>query len=280
MTKFLIPILTLIIFTSCQKEFSESNDGQQPTEEGGRLVKLLKISGTNNSDTSKTEYSYDLSGNLEIEKTEMKVRLGNGTTDVKHFYTHYYRDPLGRIIKVARKGPYSDNGNNVDTLFDYVTYKSATSKQVKDINNGARVYIYADSSDRVSATEEYMPWPNPTDPAKVVVRHIYIYDEDGNIEKRREYTDLDGNGVFEENALYMFSYDDKKNPLYSKDDALIEWRWALMSPGNVVKQINIFFNSAGGDEILTDYEYRPDNLPRSGVYILGSDPIILKYYYE
>ena len=197
MTRILIPLFSLIIITSCQKEFSESNDGEQPTEDSipanGRLVKLLMISGTNNSDTSRTEYSYDLAGNLEIEKTTMKVKLANGSYDVKNFYTRYYRDALmGRIVKIARKGPYSDNGNNVDTLFDYVTYKSTTSNLVKDINNGARVYEY-DAYGRVSGTSEYMHWPNPTDPVRMVAYHIYEYDEHENIKERQEFSDQDGN---------------------------------------------------------------------------------------
>jgi hypothetical protein len=285
MTKILIPLFTLIIFASCKKEFSESNDGDQPIEDSipraGRLIKRLAISGTNKSDTATIEYSYDITGNLELEITTMKVKLQNGTYDVKHFYTRYYREPVGgRIVKIARKGPYSDNGNNVDTLFDYVTYKSPTSSMVEHINNGARVYSY-DAHERVSGTSEYMHWPNPTDPVRMVVYHIYTYDDNGNIKKREEFTDLDADGVFQLNFTYKFEYDNKINPLLLGDDALIEWNWTLFSPNNVLKQINDDANPAGiDDEITTVYEYGVDNLPRSGGYNLGPNPIILKFIYE
>ena len=210
----------------------------------------------------------------------MKVVQPNGSVEIRHFFTRYYRDALGRITRVARKGPYSDNGNNTDTLYDDITYESATSTRITSLNNGARVYTY-NASGKVTGTSEYMPWPGPTDPVKMVVYHIYSYDDNGNIKKREEYTDQDGNGTFELNITYKFEYDGKQNPLHSNDDALIEWRWTSMSPNNVLKQTNSIAAAGGANEhIITIYEYGTDNLPRSGGYNLGSDPIILKYYYQ
>jgi hypothetical protein len=282
MNKLILCFLSVIILSSCQKEFSESNDGGQPTEDSSgnkRLVMQKMISGTNFSDTLTTEYGYNNAGKLETETYTGKVVESNGTVKIRTSYTRYYRDAMDRILKIARKGYFSDNVSNADTLFEYITYTSATSTKIASINNGALIYEY-NSLGQVYKTSSYMPWPNPGDPLKLVVYHLYSYNAKGNLTKREEYVP-DANGAFRINITSTFEYDDKKNPLHSTDDALLEWRSAWMSPDNVVKQSNDYADPLStDDQIITIYEYSADGFPYSGAYNLGPQPIILKYYYQ
>jgi len=76
------------------------------------------------------------------------------------------------------------------------------------------------------------------------------------------FQDDDHNGTFEPAITFRFEYDDKTNPLYPVDDALVSENWSLVSPNNTVKQINITPHPPiPGDTINYSYDYDSKNRP-------------------
>jgi hypothetical protein len=267
---------------SCQKETSTDtpNQNQRTDSSGTRLVRVVTFSGSSGQDSTVVEYTYDATGKLAEEHSILVIN-DNGNLVKREFLTRYLRDVTGRIVQFTNKGPVSDLGNAPDSVTETVTYKGAGLMQIAYLNDSSRVYEY-DAQGRVSRTSDHQHFPLPSDPRKLVVYHVYTYDGAGNIAVRNEFTDADGEGNFELNISYKFEYDNQVNPLYFRDDAMIEFKWYLFaSPNNLTKFSYDISDPRGlDDEASATYQYRMDGKPASSTYVGNGQTNFSVYYYQ
>ena len=261
---FIVCSLTLLV-TACQKENSQPDPQRASEDTVVRLIKTVTYQGVSDQDSVVETFTYDASGRVS-EKQYHAIVHDNGAVVVHEGFVQFLRDVVGRVTSYTHT-IVSDNPGAVSPVTEIVTYKSPSSFEVQSLNEGARTYEYNDEG-KVSRTTEYQHLPNPTDPLVAVVYHQYSYDDNGNLTRREEFTDLDGDGGFILNVTYRLEYDSHPNPMYSGDDAYLEFWWATaQSKNNVVKfNFDAVGNSSSNTEIGTSFQYRADGLPTSCTY--------------
>jgi hypothetical protein len=264
--KKLIPVVLLIsaVFTSCIKEFP-SNPNEPLGGQEGQLKKMVTISLPDSAYRTTQEFAYNANGKL-VARAIIMNNLS--------MYSYYYRDAQGRIIKIANASSH----NNWDTAFLDVVYVNSTSTRVSHLSDSSAVYEY-NASNQVSRVNTYERTHSGA--MRLAVYHLYSYDGNGNMIKREQYSDHDGNGVFELVFTYRLEYDTFINPLYTGDDALTESTFLSMSQNNVIKQKNDVAAPGGlDDENVTVFQHRSDNKPHSSLFTgNGGQQRTYFYYY-
>lgn len=257
---FFISLLAVLALGSCKKEDSGS---QNPN----LLDKVVAKEGT---DSTVTVYGYDSQKRFV---TENSVSSG-GTSSVS-----LVRDANGRITRVA------ENAGTDTYLTDYV-YLGATDKKIR---NG--IYKFSFNSQqitdsiaftygsKVNKTAHFYSVPGV--PVQQVFYYDYTYDTKGNMSTVKVYQDATGTGALTLQGTITFLYDDKVNPIYSNDDALVEFIGSqYASPNNITKVTIVGTDPADNYTANITYEYRSDGRPTKSTTIANGSTTVATYTYK
>jgi len=266
----------MILLYGCRKETS---NGPQPNSANplgsdstaGRLV-IKQTDIWDNATPVSTTYEYDDSGRLMAEHGQL-----TGPVDTK-----YDRDMLGRINLITVNQAGNSSGRSIQ-------YASANSGQVlytvswtvsgSSIKTPVDSTLYEYNTQNKPASISYFDLSG----AKPVLSSVskWTYDVKGNLLTLENFlVDTTHSLVF--NIGYQFIYDDKINPYFTRDDALLPEKWYLSaSVNNLIKQSNHYSGTLPDDFIELSYQYNKDGRPvsstRSGPAIGQS---IVKTTYE
>jgi hypothetical protein len=285
-------LFSLLLVLSCQKEISPGliQRGNGIDSNGiGLLNKIVSTYTVDNLDYYTQEFEYDSADRLWVVTNTLKTKQANGTITIKSGAVQFFRDGLGRIIRIGSRPDTS-------SINSFINYENATSGKVtsvyyvKTTAGGSTVidsveFVY-DANNHVIRTNRY----SDAFPGQIEGYQLYQYDAMGNITEHKNMLDLDSNGTFEVNFIFSWQYDNKINPSYHPEHALFEWGqgWPIInSPNNLIKHIN-FPPSIPNIEIVYSYQY--DSLGRPikmmhGANTNGGPDIydstnITKYYYN
>lgn len=253
-------MIIALAVSSCNRELMDTQD--DPVPEEGLLKQKVTISLPDSSYRIIENFSYD-AGNLLVGYS------------INNMETQYIRDGQGRIVRIqSRAAP------GAPVITTEVIYENSSSKRVKYLSDSSAVFVYNDQG-QVIRTDTYQHWPTASSPLKRVAYHVYSYDARGNLQKREEYTDTNGDDLFDPTITYILSYDDKVNPTRNTDDALLETSYLTRSPNNLLKQQNDAALPGGiDDENNSLYEYRADNKPVTSLFSGGDGrKSITRFYY-
>ncbi len=260
MKKVLLPIIFLALIASCKKE-----DAPAPQN---ILDKVVTKEGT---DSIVISYTYDAQNRFVGEST-------NDPINSETYNRSLTRDNNGRVTKITDAEVSSTPGS---TVIDFV-YLGATDTKLRNgktffIQSGVTINdssAYEYNGAQVTRTNHY--WSVATD-IYFIEYYVYTYDARGNMTKVEFYqTDTPGLLNFTLQYSVTFTYDDKINPIYSKDDALVEYFGnQYVSPNNIT---GLTFTSpvspSSNFTAAIAYEYRADGRPtKSTTTVLGSSSV-------
>jgi hypothetical protein len=261
MKKVLLPLIFLALIASCKKE-----DAPAPQN---LLDKVVTKEGT---DSIVTSYTYDAQNRFVGESA-------NDPINNETFTRSLSRDNNGRVSKITDAEVSSTPSS---TATDFV-YLSATETKLRNgktffIQSGVTINdssAYEYNGAQVTRTNHY--WSTTTVPYTLIEYYVYTYDARGNVASVKFYqTDTPGSPDFELLYTVTFTYDDKINPIYSKDDALVEYFGnQYVSPNNIT---GLTFTStttpSSNFTAAVAYEYRSDGRPtKSTTTVLGSSSV-------
>lgn len=268
----LIPLLGALCFASCQKS------DVYPPLSGEKLVKSIS---TSNGETSTTTYSYTTNGLIDAINT-----TGTSDGESADHYEKYYRDDLGRIIRIAQKVP-AQQGIEIDTVYTYIHYPDASTfnydYKIQNIEiegytyNDSTIYTY-NSSNQITQSYTYQTG-TILDPQEV--KTIYTYDGTGNIIKIEGYNNA--NGPMELSATFDIQYDDKTNPLsFDRQILLITGGTFTGSKNNPIIVKFKAVENPDTQTISNTYTFGTNNLPQTLITQDDSDgtTTTTTFYYE
>ena len=242
----LISILSVVGFASCQR--TVVNDQPNPTDanDSGLLKQVKTFLLPDSFYQTYENFFYD--GNR---------RLRDRTVGTNSSFTHttYTRDAQGRLVK------WKYRTSKPDSVEIGVVYESSSSTRAKYLSDSSVVFTY-NASGQIIRTDTYQPVAAPGSGYKLVVYHLYSYDANNNLTKREEFTDPDKDGIFTLNITYFMEYDNKPNPRYPVDDAMIELFFLDRSPNNLVKmRYDIAAPGPLDGENIINFQYGATNKP-------------------
>ncbi len=259
----------LVFFASCKKEDS-----------GSKAKNLLdKVVTKEGSDSSVTTYTYNSANKLTGEATDDKINKQTTSRIIA-------RDNLGRITKVTDNE--ATPGTASSSSFTDYFYLSTTDTKLKNglftfpqgtvtiRDSGAFVY----TGNNVTKTAHY--WSTPTFPVTQIYYYDYKYDTKGNMIEFKSYQDnVPGSGNFVLQGTATFTYDDKVNPAYSPDAALIEYvDNQYISPNNVTALNYVATTPANSFSLNVTYEYRADGRPTKSTTTVFGFTSVSTYTYK
>jgi hypothetical protein len=261
MKKILLPLIFLALIASCKKEDAPASKNL--------LDKIVTKEGT---DSIVTSYSYDASNRFvgESAKDPIKNETFNRTLT---------RDNNGRVTKVTDAEVSS---TPVSTFTDFV-YLGTTDTKLRNgkssfVQSGVTINdssAYEYSGTQVTKTNHY--WSTSAVPYTLIEYYDYTYDARGNITSVKFYqVSTPGLNDFKLQYTVTFTYDDKINPILSKDDALIEYIGnQYVSPNNITAlTYNDVRTPSNNFTAAVTYEYRADGRPtKSTSTIAGSSSV-------
>jgi YD repeat-containing protein len=264
----------MIMLYACRKE-TQTNSGNPlgPDSTAGRLVVKQTDTWDNTAPVS-TAYEYDDSSRLIAEHGQL-----TGPIDTK-----YNRDNLGRInlITVNQAGNSSLRSiqyTSVNSL--QILYTVSWTVSAGNIKTPVDSTLYEYNTQNKPASISYFDLSG----AKPVWSSVskWTYDAKGNLLTLDSYL-VDATQLLVFNIGYQFSYDDKINPYFTQDDALLPEKWYLSaSANNLMKQANHYSSTLPDDFIELSYQYdidgRPVSSTRSGPAI-GQSVVKTTYEYK
>lgn len=259
----LILCLLVLGFAACQR--TTPNDQLAPTDanDTGLLKQIRTVLLPDSFYQTYETYFYDNNRHLR----DRTVGMNNVFT-----HTTYTRDAQGRLVKWKYKT------SKPDSTEIGVVYESASSTKVKYLSDSSAVFTY-NGSGQIIRTDSYQPIPAPGSGYKLAAYHLYSYDASNNLVKREEFTDPDQNGTFTLNITYFMEYDDKPNPRYPIDDAMIELSFLDMSPNNLVKmRYDIAAAGPTDGENIINFQYGTLNKPLMNQFQSSDGRKTVTYY--
>jgi YD repeat-containing protein len=202
------------------------------------------------------------------------------------YTTALNRDNNGRVSKVNYTKAGSTTPGSIGVDFFYL---GATDPKIK---NGKSFFLvsgvtindstaYEYSGTQVTRTNHY--WSTATVAYTLIEYYVYTYDARGNLTSVKYYeVEAPGSPNFRLLKTYTYVYDDKVNPIYSKDDALIEFNGSqYISPNNVVSgSYTSVSTPADNYTFTTTYEYRSDGRPTKSTTTDGGVTLVSTYTYK
>jgi YD repeat-containing protein len=260
----LTPFILLLLIASCKKD-------DAPAAKNLLDKTVTKVG----ADSTVTTYTYDAQNRFVKESTNDPVN--NETTSLT-----LTRDNSGRVSKLVD----AVTGSSSESLTTDFFYLSTADAKLK---NGKTIYTdvsgtYKDSAafeyngSQVTRTNHYYSQNNG--PYVLGDYYVFTYDSRNNITSVKYYR-LASGGTFPLVGTITYTYDDKINPIYSKDDALIEYLInQYVSPNNVTTLAYTDATSpADNFTVNVAYEYRSDGRPtKSTLTVLGSSSVTTYSY--
>jgi hypothetical protein len=257
------------------------------------LYKVVYTYLPNNTDWGVTEYEYDTNKRLVYSHGTFKPRVTDSTFgNIENFSVRYFRDVIGRVIKIERTGYLVDKTIPINII---VNYENATSRKITNmyslVNYGSGAVVmdstilFYDTANHLSKQVVYNTVPiSGGGPLYLGLTVLNKYDNKENMIQSQEFQS-NGNGGLVASISYSFEYDNKTNPFYSLDIPFERYNYfSQWSPNNIIKQINHYppFNPPLIDDSI-EYFYQYDIFARpvsisNSVYYPGKD--VIKYYYR
>jgi len=281
MRKFsLFLFLRIVLFTSCQKEISwdllppvtpptDSTDTVPTNPDGTLLVKSVSVE---NGETYTVDYSYDADKRIEVMRT---TGIINGIDAGE--YRRFYRDAIGRIVRIAIKIP-DQAGESIDTIFTDVHYPNSTSFNYDytvrkyeafglEIGDSA-VYTYNASN---QITEYYDYQTSGSIGILQTSKIVHTYDASGNITSMDQYNDISGSSELVQTIA--MEYDDKTNPLSldkqpllvslgnpgTSHNNLVVIKFIIPGQPDVINNISYTYLSNGYPSVITQVDITDNN---------------------
>jgi hypothetical protein len=265
---FLPAIMFLTLIASCKKD-----DAPAPQN---LLDKVVTKIGT---DSLVTTYTYNAQNRLMGE-------VQNDPANSETYTTALNRDNNGRVSKVTYSTVGTTNPGSIGVDFFYL---GATDQKLR---NGKSFFVvsgvtindsmaYEYNGTQVTKTNHY--YSTTTVPYTLIGYYAYTYDARNNITSVKYYeVDAPGSSNFQLLLTYTYVYDDKVNPILSKDDALMEFNGSqYISPNNVVSgSYTSVRTPADNYTFTTTYEYRSDGRPTKSTTTGGGVTLVNTYSYK
>jgi hypothetical protein len=276
MRKIMLLVLPVVLLLSCSKGNDTSGLSVQPPTVPGvpddlNATILDKIVTTSGSKTKVDAYSYDSQG--RIIKEEITDNLGILSSTITRMII---RDNLGRIMKISDSSSvYSEY-----TDFFYTTGNGKMLRQsIRYVNDRGVLttdtinYLYSNNR-LVEAKALRSAGTSP----QIEETYRYSFDGKGNItEVGMNRVEVTGYFAGETVGGWQMSvtYDNKTNPLYSSEDALLVYMGTVLyGSANNPQTIRGLSNSD------YSYEYRADGRPRKRTVAVGGIRSEDIYYYK
>lgn len=268
MKKVLLPIIFLALIASCKKEDAPASKNI--------LDKVVTKIG---ADSVVSTYTYDAQNRLMGEVLSEPANNATYTTALN-------RDNNGRVSKVnyTKAGTTSPGSFGVDFFYLGATDPKLRNGKTFFVTSGVTINdssAYEYNGSQVTKTNHY--WSTTTVPYTLIEYYVYTYDARGNLTSIKYYqTDTPGSTNFKLLETYTYVYDDKVNPIYSKDDALIEFNGSqYISPNNVVSGAYTSTSIPSDNyTFTTTYEYRTDGRPTTSTTTGGGVTLVSTYSYK
>lgn len=283
----LLPGMIIVVLLSCRREMS--SERALPPDDSGILFKRVDTStepGVVTIGVSTSVYEYNSKSRL----VKQIFTAGSGGRS-RSSQSRYTRDDKNRIISIEAESQELENGAPYetpegpafDTTVSNIVYQDEGSVKVSYIKavtrSGERtfidstVYQYDSHAHVKRTTGYYLPWGiHQAGEAPVSSGYTeWTFSEDGSLTQIEQYAQTNGTANLQ--IRYRFEYDDKINPLFTKEDVFIN-NWFDVSPHNVVKQ-NVYIPVTNENYDNTAvYKYRSDNKPISVTYF--SPPTVVR----
>lgn len=264
---FLPAIMFLALIASCKKE-----DAPAPQN---LLDKVVTKEGT---DSVVTTYTYDAQNRFVNEST-------NDPVNSETFTMALTRDNNGRVSKITESEASSTPSSSAT---DFV-YLGATDPKLRNgktffVTSGVTINdssAYEYNGSQVTRTNHY--WSTTTVPYTLIEYYVFTYDTRGNVTSVKFYqTDTPGSTNFDLLYTVTYTYDDKINPIYSKDDALTEYIGnQYVSPNNITSlTYNDAVTPSNNFTATVTYEYRSDGRPTKSTTTVGGASSVSTYSYK
>lgn len=272
-------ITTILFFTACQKEIDWGLGGN-----AGADKLLVKISSKTGSDSTVTSYTYNTAKQLTNENT-----TGISGTTILDNNLKIYRNSSGIIQRTVQVAA-ALTANGIDSLVIRFNYNTSLSKYTSSVfavtvmgTNvvDSAVYIY-DAVGKISSDEHYLK--ASLLPPTLALKNQYTYSADGlNVTGSQQSAITTLGGPLTPQASQTYTYDDKKNPLIVKQEAMLLLRTGLFNAQNPLKTV-VTNTSDPTADFTMDYVYRynaagkPDS--SYGTRTPGGALTATKYFYQ
>jgi hypothetical protein len=262
-----------VMIASCKKDDS----GPKPQN---LLDKIVTKEG---SDSAVTTITYNSQNKITGESTDDKI---NDYTSARVFA----RDNAGRITKITDNE--SSPGTATSSTFTDYFYLTAAETKLK---NGLATFpqgsvtvrdssAYTYTGNNVTRISHFLS--TPTFPVAQVYYYEFKYDTKGNLTELKSFFDnAPGTGNFQLGETITYTYDDKINPLYSPESALVESITDFLydryvSPNNVVGLNYVGSDPADNFSANFTYEYRADGRPTKSTLTVVGFTSVSTYSYK
>jgi len=272
-------ILSVFFLASCQKEIDWGL--------GGNVVAdklLVKVSSKTGSDSTVVSYFYNSAKQLIAENT-----IGvSGTTSVDN-NLKIYRNSAGIIQRtVQTASALTSNGiDSIVTRFNYNTSLARYTSSVFAVTvmgtnvTDSAVYIY-DVSGKISSDEHYLK--ASLLPPTLALKNQYTYSADGlNVTASQQSAITSLGGPLTPQASQTYTFDNKKNPLSVKQEAILLFRTGLFNAQNPLKTVVTNATDPTADFTLdVVYRYNTAGKPDSSYATRtpGGAVTASKYFYQ
>ncbi|MDE3235368.1 MAG: hypothetical protein KGO81_05380 [Bacteroidota bacterium] len=285
----LLFVLLLIVFASCQKEFSIDTTNLGTSSGNGNAVLVSKIVMMVGSDTSTVgEFRYDSVNrpvyikNTSIDTFGQKtiqeyIITRNSAGNITQFTTQV-TDPAVGVVVTNTTVHYPSGSSN----FDY--------RLTKSVNAGVTIIdsvVYTYNGNKVATLTDY--YGDGVSPYSQLASATYNYDGNGNITtvSMNYPTSVLNNGVLSD-LVYSYQYDSKNNPTNFGNDLMLLFGDEVAKNNFVSLQIkapNPTPSSFGLNESIT-YTYLSNGYPATAtmksVSVNPDDTTVgnITYYYQ
>lgn len=279
--KYFVLAISILTFSACFKEVSETNDINNPSDSTGKLVKFAQIHVPDSFVYFQRNFTYEVNGKIKSITTIQRIKQTNGVITTLMGTTRFYRDASGRIERI---GTDPDTAS-VNILLSYPSNTSIVPDHYKIVRTSAAETIVLDSailtysgSGRLRQATHF--FISPTNQPDTGYYELLSFDVKKNLSGKKQYSDVSGIGKFEQVIAYDFEYDNKENPLYFDEigyflhDGVFGY---TASPNNVIKQINTFL-SFPSDQLNYTFTYNSLDRPLKSSKVLDTSNVSLYYY--
>ena len=271
--------MLVIVFVSCQKEIDWGLGGSGATDK-----LLVKIKSKTGVDSSVITYSYNAARQLTGENITGMSGTTNLDNDLKIF-----RNNAGIILKTVQVSAtlVAAGVDSVVTIYNYNTTTSQYKSSVFTITilgfsvADSAAYTY-DASGKITGDEHYLK--TGFFPPLLSLKNQYSYSANGlNLTGLQQLASLAPGDPLTPVSVQTFTYDNKKNPLIIKNEAVLLGRTGFFNANNGIK-IMLTSTISPANDFTTDYlyKYNSSGQPDSSYATRtpGGSVTASKYFYQ
>lgn len=271
--------LLMLLLNACQKEIDWGTGGGAVVD---RL--LVKIVSKTGADSTVVTYTYNAAKQLTGENTVGQSGTTSLNSDLK-----IYRDASGIITRTVQVADALVT-NGIDSIVTRYNYSTALARYTSstfavtlmgfNITDSA-AYNY-DAAGRLTGDAHYLK--TGILPAVLSARNQYTYSADGlNLTVAALEASTSIGGPLEPLSTQTYTFDNKKNPLILKTEALVLLRTGLFSANNPVK-LSVTDPSDPTNDFSQDFVYRYNTAGKPDSSFATRTPggtlTVARYYYQ